>query len=71
MSTTPARILGLKAGTLAVGAPADVIAFDAEEPWVFTREAMRGRSRNSPFDEAKMVGRVKVTVVAGRVVYEG
>ncbi len=71
MSTAPSRILGLPSGTLAVGAPADVIAFDPEEPWVFTREAMRGRSRNSPFDEAKMVGRVKATVVGGRIVHEG
>ncbi len=71
MATTPARILGLPAGTLAVGAPADVIAFDPEEPWVFTREAMRGRARNSPFDEAKLMGRVKATIVGGRVVYEG
>jgi dihydroorotase len=70
MSTAPARILGLRSGSLAIGAPADVIVFDPEEPWVFTREAMRGRAKNSPFDEARMVGRVKTTVVAGRVVFE-
>jgi dihydroorotase len=70
MSTAPSRILRLPTGTLAVGAPADVIVFDPDEPWVFTREAMRGRAKNSPFDEARMVGRVKTTVVGGRVVFE-
>ena len=69
-STAPSRILGLPTGTLAIGAPADVIVFDPEEPWVFTREAMRGRAKNSPFDEAKMVGRVKATIVGGKVVFE-
>jgi dihydroorotase len=70
MSTAPSRILGLPTGMLAVGAPADVIVFDPDEPWVFTRETMRGRAKNSPFDEARMVGRVKTTVVGGRVVFE-
>lgn len=71
LSTAPSRILGLPTGTLSVGAPADVIVFDPEEPWVFARETMRGRSKNSPFDEARLTGRVKATIVAGKVVFEG
>jgi dihydroorotase len=71
MSTTPSRILGLKTGTLQAGAPADVIVFDPEEPWVCDRARMRGRARNSPFDEARMTGVVKRTIVGGKVVFGG
>jgi dihydroorotase len=71
MSTKPSDILGLPSGRLAPGAPADVIVFDPEEPWVCDPMAMRGRSKNTPFDGAKMVGRVKLTVVGGNVVFEG
>ncbi len=69
LSTAPSRILGLPTGTLAVGAPADVIVFDPEEPWVCDPAQMRGRCKNTPFDGAKMVGRVKTTVVGGKVVF--
>jgi dihydroorotase len=71
LSATPSRILGLPTGKLAVGAPADVIVFDPEEPWVCDPAEMRGRCKNTPFDGAKMVGRVKTTVVGGRVVFGG
>jgi dihydroorotase len=71
LSTSPSRILGLPTGKLAVGAPADVIVFDPEEPWVCDPAEMRGRCKNTPFDGAKMVGRVKTTVVGGRVVFGG
>jgi dihydroorotase len=71
LSTTPSRILGLPTGKLAVGAPADVIVFDPEEPWVCDPAEMRGRCKNTPFDGAKMVGRIKTTVVGGRVVFGG
>jgi dihydroorotase len=71
LSSAPSRILGLPSGKLAVGAPADVIVFDPEEPWVCDPHEMRGRCKNTPFDGAKMVGRVKTTVVGGRVVFEG
>ncbi len=71
LSTSPSRILGLPTGKLAVGAPADVIVFDPEEPWVCDPQEMRGRCKNTPFDGAKMVGRVKTTVVGGRVVFGG
>ena len=69
MTSAPSRILRLPTGTLTVGAPADVIVFDPEEPWVCDPAALRGRSKNTPFDEAKMVGRVKTTIVGGKVVF--
>lgn len=70
MSTRPAELLGLPGGRLERGAPADVIVFDPEQPWVVNAESLRSRCRNTPFDEARMTGRVLLTVVAGRIVHE-
>jgi dihydroorotase len=71
MSTTPSAILGLPTGRLAPGAPGDVIVFDPQEPWVCDPDKLRGRCKNTPFDGARMTGRVKLTVVAGEVVFPG
>jgi dihydroorotase len=71
LSTRPSAILGQATGRLVPGAPADVIVFDPDEPWVCDPASLRGRSKNTPFDGAKMTGRVKLTVVAGDVVFEG
>jgi dihydroorotase len=70
MSTRPAEILGLPAGTLKPGMPADVIVIDPDLPWVLDPADLRSRCKNTPFDEAKMEGRVLRTLVAGRTVYE-
>jgi dihydroorotase len=69
MTSTPAKLLGLSSGRLETGAPADIIVFDLNQPWVVDRELLRARSKNSPFDEAKMQGRVLLTMVAGQTVY--
>ena len=69
MSTKPSHILGLPGGKLTVGSPADVIVFDPEEPWVCDPAKLRGRSKNTPFDGAKMTGRVHTTIVGGKVVF--
>ena len=69
LSTRPAEILGLSQGRLRKGAPADVIRFDPEEPYVLDPAQLHSRSRNTPFDGARMEGRVKLTVVAGEVVW--
>ncbi len=71
MSTKPAAVLGLKTGTLARGAPADVIVFDPEDPWVCDPALLKGRCKNTPFDGAKLSGRVRTTIVGGKVVFEG
>jgi dihydroorotase len=71
MSSRPAEILGLPQGRLAVGAPADLIRFDPDEPYVLDPAKLHSRSKNTPFDEAKMQGRVKLTIVAGEMVWEG
>jgi dihydroorotase len=71
MSSRPADILGLPQGKLKIGAPADLIRFDPDEPYVLDPGALHSRSKNTPFDEAKMQGRVKLTLVAGQVVWQG
>jgi dihydroorotase len=70
LSTTPARILGLNAGTLKPGAPADVVVFDPNEPWVLDRQALYSRSKNTPFEDARFSGRVQLTFVGGRKIAE-
>lgn len=70
MTSNPAKLLGLPGGHLEKGAPADLILVDLGLPWVVDKNTIRARSKNSPFDESKMMGRVLTTMVAGRVVYE-
>ncbi len=70
MSSRPAEILGLPQGRLAAGAPADLVRFDPDEPYVVDPEMLHSRCKNTPFDEARMQGRVKLALVAGAVAYE-
>ena len=70
MSARPAEVIGLKErGTLRVGSYADVVVFDAGMEWNFAAKASRSKSKNTPFDGAAMVGRVRATICEGRVVY--
>jgi len=69
MSLRPAEILGLPTGRLAIGAPADLIRFDPEEPYVLDPALLHSRCRNTPFDEARLEGRVKLTLVAGSIAH--
>jgi len=70
MTLRPAQILRLPLGRLSVGAPADLIRFDPDEPYVLDPAELRSRCRNTPFDAARLEGRVKLTLVAGRVAHE-
>jgi len=70
MSTRPAELLGIPGGTLRPGSPADVIVVDTDVPWVLDRADLKSKCKNTPFDEARLQGRVVRTVVAGRTVYE-
>ncbi len=69
MTIKPAQILGLPAGRLAKGAPADVVVLDLEAPFIVDKSRMHSRSRNTPFDEARLQGIVRNTIVGGKVVY--
>ncbi|MGB8624017.1 MAG: amidohydrolase family protein, partial [Paracoccaceae bacterium] len=64
-----AKRLGLPAGRLAAGAPADLVLFDPDAPFVLDRFTLRSKSRNTPFDGARMQGRVLATFVAGERVF--
>ncbi|MEM8822880.1 MAG: amidohydrolase family protein, partial [Pseudomonadota bacterium] len=70
LSTNPAKRLGLDGGTLAPGAPADLVLFDPDAPFVLDRWTMASNSKNTPFDGARMEGRVLGTWVGGTRVYE-
>lgn len=69
MTLNPARLLGLHSGRLSKGAIADIILVDLSKPWVLNKDLLRSRSKNSPFDESKLQGRVLRTLVAGKTVY--
>jgi dihydroorotase len=69
MSTLPARTFNLPGGTLAVGAPADLVVLEPGIRWVVRSEEMHSKSRNSPFLGEEMVGRANLTLVDGRIVF--
>jgi dihydroorotase len=69
MTSRPAEILGLPQGRLAVGAPADLIRFDPDEPFVVDPSRLHARCKNTPFDEARLQGVVKATYVAGEIAH--
>lgn len=70
MTYKPAQLLGINRGTLAVDRPADIILFDEKERWTVDANKLRGSTRNTPFDGRRVHGRVKKTIVAGRIVYK-
>lgn len=65
LSLNPAKRLGLEAGRLSAGAPADLVLFDPDAPFVMDRFKLHSKSKNTPFDEARMQGKVIGTWVAG------
>ena len=69
MSTRPASIFGLEAGSLKPGQKADIALIDLDEPWLVAKEELLSRSKNTPFEDARFSGRVVATYVAGRLVH--
>ena len=69
MTRKPANVLGLPAGTLAVGAAADICLFDPDEEWTYDAAAGQSKSSNSPWNGRTFRGRVKATIVDGKVVF--
>jgi dihydroorotase len=70
LTSGPARVLGLPAGTLEPGAAADVTLVDPERRWRVDPRAFRSKARNSPFEGWEMTGRAVAVLVGGRLVYE-
>ncbi len=70
LALNPARRLGLPQGRLAVGAPADLVLFSPDTPFVLDRFSLLSKSKNTPFDGARLEGKVLATYVAGQQVYE-
>ena len=70
LSLAPSQRLGLETGRLAAGAPADLVLFDSDAPFVLDRFKLRSKSKNTPFDEARMEGRVIGTWVGGQRVFD-
>lgn len=71
LSLNPARRLGLAQGRMAVGAPADLVLFDPNAPYLLDRFKLRSKSKNTPFDGCRMEGKVLATFVGGTEVYTG
>jgi dihydroorotase len=69
LSLNPARRMGLPQGRLAVGAPADLVLFDPDAPFLLDRFTLQSKSKNTPFDGARMEGKVLRTFVAGAEVF--
>ena len=69
LSRNPAKRLGLASGRMAKGAPADLVLFDADKPFVLDRFKLQSKSKNTPFDGARLQGKVLATFVAGTAVY--
>jgi dihydroorotase len=69
LTAAPARLLGLEAGTLAKGAPADLVLLDLDRGWQVKAGQLPGKAQNSPFDGRALEGRVVGTWKAGRRVF--
>jgi dihydroorotase len=69
LTVNPARLLKLDSGRLAKGAPADLVLIELETPWVVEPDRLCSKSKNTPFDGARLEGRPVLTLVAGRPVY--
>ena len=70
VTSAPAGLMGLPAGSLKEGAPADLVLFDPDEGWKVDADKLVGKAQNSPFDGRPVQGRVLRTVIDGRPVFE-
>lgn len=70
LSHNPASLIGQPGGALAAGKPADLILLDIDYPYIVDKMKLHSKSKNSPFDEARLTGKVLKTYIAGRLIYE-
>ena len=69
LSSEPARVLGINAGSIAVGDVADVCIFDPEKQWQINAETWQSEGRNTPFWQVAMQGKVTHTIQAGKILF--
>jgi dihydroorotase len=69
VTTRAARVLGIPAGTLAPGAPADICLYDPSRPWVVQPSALASQGKNTPFTGLELIGRVVRTLAGGRTIH--
>ncbi len=67
MTINPAKVLGVNRGTLEPGKPADVTILDPKAKWTVDASKFKSKSRNTPFDGWKVIGRAMATIVGGEV----
>ena len=70
MTLNPAILLNLPSGRITPGAPADLIIFDADTPFILDRETLKSKSKNTPYDGQKLQGKVRRTIVSGKTIFE-
>src|SRR6185369_5070292 len=70
VTSNPARILGIDAGTLSQGASADICVFDPDRYWKVEPRALKSQGKNTPFIGLEVKGKVRYTLVEGQIVYE-
>lgn len=70
MTANPAKILNIKKGTVALGADADLTIFDPNEAWTIDPREFKSKGRNTPFAGMEVKGKVKYTIVGGKVIYQ-
>lgn len=70
VTANPAKLLGLESGEMKVGLPADLTLFDPNTPWIVDSPLLRSKSKNTPFDDERMQGRILRTFVAGRELFQ-
>ncbi len=70
LTQRPARAFGLEGGTLALGAPADIVVFDPDDEWTVDPSRFASKGRNTPLAGLRLRGRVRLTLLGGEVVYD-
>lgn len=69
MSVNPAKILNIPVGNLSIGSNADIVIFDPNEKWTVDVNKLHGKSKNCPFKGRTLTGKVKFTILGGKIVY--
>ena len=70
MTSNPAELFNLNAGSFDKNYPADIAVFDLNKPWILKRENMKSKSKNTAIENKKLQGKVEMTFLNGNLVFE-